>query len=481
MRDIALVCIFIGSVPFMLKRPSLGIIMWIWLSVMNPHRLTYGFAYDLQFAMATALVTFAGLLLTKEDRRLTMSPPVVLLALFTGWMCITSLFPFHDGSGYDMWSRVMKIMLMTFVAFAVIHSKKQIHWVVWAVVGSLAFYGAKGGVFTLATGGNYMVWGPGGSFIEGNNEVALAFVIAIPLMRYVQLGFKKQWQRWGMTAVMVLTAFASIGSHSRGALVAMAAMATFLWWKSRNKVVMGIALALAGIVIISFMPAEWMERMHTIRTYDEDASAQGRLNAWVMAFNMARDRFFGGGFEIYDYDTFSRYAPNPLDVHAAHSIYFQVLGEHGFIGLFLFLGVGATTWFAAGDAKRKAKGIVGLEWVGPLMDMVKVSMVGYGVGGAFLSLAYFDVPYYVAVVVVATRALVLESQKARVQDPRADRLSSRRDRFGMVPVIDDVVDAPVTPAGGAKGRPVRGTKGDWRGQGAYAKPTLALKSGEVLE
>ena len=471
MRDIALVCFFIASVPFMLKRPSLGVVMWVWLSVMNPHRLTYSFAYDLQFAMATAVITFLGLLVTKEERRLTMSTPVVVLALFTGWMCITSLFPFHPGSGFEMWSRVMKIMLMTFVAFALIHSKKQIHWVVWTIVGSLAFYGAKGGVFTLATGGNYMVWGPGGSFIEGNNEVALAFVMTIPLMRYVQLGFRRQWQRWGMTAIMLLTALAAIGSHSRGALVAMAAMASFLWWKSRNKVVMGLALALAAVVIVSFMPSEWMQRMHTIQTYDEDSSAQGRLNAWAMAFNLARDRFLGGGFEIYDFDTFGRYAPNPVDVHAAHSIYFQVLGEHGFVGLLLFLSVGACTWFAASDAKRRAKGVAGLEWVGSLMDMVKVSMVGYGVGGAFLSLAYFDVPYYVTVVVVATRALVAGSLKARVPDARSDRLS-RRDRFGMVPVTDDVVDAPVAPPRGA---------GDWRGQGAYAKPSRSLATGEVLE
>jgi putative inorganic carbon (hco3(-)) transporter len=54
MRDIALCIVFLAAVPFMLKRPSLGVIMWIWLSVMNPHRLTYGFAFDLNFAAAAA-------------------------------------------------------------------------------------------------------------------------------------------------------------------------------------------------------------------------------------------------------------------------------------------------------------------------------------------------------------------------------------------------------------------------------------------
>ena len=461
MRDIALLVFFLGCIPFMVKRPALGVVMWVWLSVMNPHRLAYGFAYNLQFAAATAAITLIALLVTKEQRRLAPTPPVVALGLFMLWICITSLFPFHDGSGYDMWSRVMKILFMTFVALAVIHSKQQIHWILWTIVGSMAFYGAKGGVFTLFHGGNYLVWGPGGSFIEGNNEVALAFVMTIPLMRYVQISLKKRWQRFAMLGIIVLTAFAAIGSHSRGALVAIAAMATFMWWKSRNKFAMGLALVTAGIVMPSFMPADWTERMHSIKAYDEDSSAQGRINAWWMAFNLAKDRPLGGGFEIYDFDTFGRYAPNPLDVHAAHSIYFQVLGEHGFFGLLLFVSIGAFTWLAAGDAKRKAKGIAELEWVRDLMDMVKVSMVGYAVGGAFLSLAYFDVPYYVLVIVVATRALVLSTVKSQVPSKRPDRLA-RADRFGTVSIVDDAVELPV--------RPMR-TPDRWRGQGAFTSGT----------
>ena len=147
--------------------------------------------------------------------------------------------------------------------------------------------------------------------------------------------------------------------------------------------------------------------------------------------------------------------PNPLDVHAAHSIYFQILGEQGFIGLFLFMSVGAFTWFAAGDAKRRAVGIPNLAWVASLVDMLKVSMIGYAVGGAFLSLAYFDVPYYVVVVAVATRELVLAAQNAR-----AARVV---DRFGSVLVGEDPAEEPA--------RPPRYVDA-WRGEGAFAKRTL---------
>jgi hypothetical protein len=38
--------------------------------------------------------------------------------------------------------------------------------------------------------------------------------------------------------------------------------------------------------------------------------------------------------------------------------------------------------------------------------MVQVSLVGYAVGGAFLSLAYFDLPYNMMVMVVLARKWV---------------------------------------------------------------------------
>ena len=145
-------------------------------------------------------------------------------------------------------------------------------------------------------------------------------------------------------ASMGLCALASLGSYSRGALLAIAAMGAFLWLKSKEKLAIGLALVLVVPVLLLAMPSQWHERMDTIKEYKADASAMGRVNAWHMATNLALDRPLGGGFQIYDAGVFARYAPVPEDIHAAHSIYFQVLGEHGFIGLFLYLALGVLTW-----------------------------------------------------------------------------------------------------------------------------------------
>jgi probable O-glycosylation ligase (exosortase A-associated) len=167
---------------------------------------------------------------------------------------------------------------------------------------------------------------------------------------------------------------------------------------------------------VAFMPAQWSQRMDTIKEYQEDDSAMGRINAWSMAFNLAKDRpLTGGGFEIYNGATFARYAPNPVDVHAAHSLYFQALGEHGFIGLGLYLLLGLLSWRTGTRIIRNTAKRPDLKWAGTLATMLQVSMIGFGVGGAFLSLLYFDVPYYLMAMMVVTDRLVTSALQAEVK------------------------------------------------------------------
>jgi probable O-glycosylation ligase (exosortase A-associated) len=266
----------------------------------------------------------------------------------------------------------------------------------------------------MTNGGNFRVWGPPGTFIGGNNEIALALIIAIPLMRYIQLSSQNRWVWHGMTVTMLLSAMAALGSYSRGALLAIAAMLALMWLKSSKKLLGGILLMLLAPLALLFMPDRWTERMDSIAQYQTDDSAMGRINAWHMAYNLAKDRFFGGGFEIAEPSVFYLYAPNPAAVHAAHSIYFQALGEHGFIGLGLYLLLGGLTWRSASWIVRQSRNDPELQWANDLAKMIQASLIGFAVGGAFLSLLYFDVPYYLMAAVVAVRALVAQRQVAPV-------------------------------------------------------------------
>jgi probable O-glycosylation ligase (exosortase A-associated) len=426
MRDILVTLIVFGSLPFIFKKPWFGMVMWIWISVMNPHSQGWGFARTYPFAAVIAGATLLSIVVTKEKKRLPMTPVTVVFILFALWMSVTSLFAIHPDQIADSWIRTYKIFGMTLVVIMLLENRKHIEWMIWTVVVSIGYYGVKGGLFTIRTGGSERVWGPAGTFIDGNNEVALAFVIVIPLMMFLRSMTTSKWGRRALVAAMILCALATLGSYSRGAALAIGAMVLFLWLKSSEKLTLGILIAIAVPTLLLFMPSQWHDRIDTINTYEQDSSAMGRINAWHMAFNLAKDRpLVGGGFQIYDPFVFARYAPVPDDVHAAHSIYFQTLGEHGFVGLFLYLVLGLLTWRTGSWVVRRTRAHASLKWAYDLATMIQVSLLGFAVGGAFLSLVYFDVPYYLMAGLVALRLIVerelkgIQQEAARPAQPSA--------------------------------------------------------------
>jgi probable O-glycosylation ligase (exosortase A-associated) len=414
MRDIIVTLLVFGALPFIFKRPYFGVLMWVWISVMNPHTQSWGFAATFPFAAMIAGITILSLIFTREPKSLPNTSFTWMLFAILLWMTVTTALAFQPEESLDMWNKVMKTMLMTFVTLMLIKTKEQVQLLIWTIVISLGYYGVKGGIFTIKTGGTELVWGPGNTFIGGNNEIALALIMTIPLMHYLQMVTQKKWVHRSLTVAMSLCAVAAIGTYSRGALLAILAMGGVLWWKSQHKARIGMLILLATPLVLVFMPDKWGARMDTINTYEQDESAQGRINAWRMTYNLAKDRpLVGGGFEIYDAPIFSLYAPDPTNVKAAHSIYFQALGEHGFVGLGLFLLLGIITWRSGAWIIRNTEKMDEYRWASDLARMIQVSLVGYAVGGAFLSLLYFDVPYYLMAAMLITRVLV--SQELRQQ------------------------------------------------------------------
>ncbi|MBK8016528.1 MAG: putative O-glycosylation ligase, exosortase A system-associated [Betaproteobacteria bacterium] len=412
MRDI-LVVILVGAIALSaLRRPWIGIIGWTWVGLMNPHKQAWGFAASLPVAAIVGGATLAGFIATKDKRGGLLIPSSSMLIVFILWMVIVWPFSFYRDAAWPMLSQILKIQLMIFVAMALIYERKQIELLVLTIVASLGYYGIKGGLFTIMTGGGHRVWGPSGTFIEGNNELALALITVIPLMRYLQLQTKIVWKRHAWSGAMFLMAASAVGSHSRGALLAIGAMTGLLIVRSRNRFGLLVLAGVAAFFLVSFMPAEWMSRMNTIQTYEEDTSAMSRLDAWTMAFNVARNNVFGGGFEMWSPATYAEYYPMARLVVVAHSIYFQVLGELGFIGLFLYLTMWGLLWLDLGSVRRSVKGDPEKQWMADLAALCQVSLIGYLIGGTFLSLAYFDLPYNLIVICVCLRRLAIKAAPA---------------------------------------------------------------------
>lgn len=411
MRDAILFLALLGVIPFILKRPVVGALAYACVGLMNPHRLTYGPAYDFPFALVLCVVTLFSLLVSREQKKLPMTATVIVLLLFIAWMTVTALFAQESTLAWLEWNRVMKTMLMVAITILTVRTVNDVKAFTVVVALSIGFWGFKGGVFTVLSAGHSRVLGPGGSYISDNNTLALALVTILPLLVFLITFTSTKWLKRGAIALALLTAIAAIGSYSRGAMLGGVAMLFFLWLKSRSKVTTGVAILLVAPLIISVMPEQWTGRMGSIDNYQEDESAMGRLNSWQFAINVANNLPLGGGFSVFTPRMFQVYAPEPQRFHVAHSIYFQVLGDHGYVGLLLFLLMFVCAWRTGKRVIRYCGERPELAWAAKLARMCQVSIIGYMTAGAFLSMPYYDLIYYIiAILVTLEKALVLAPQ-----------------------------------------------------------------------
>ncbi|UUZ51418.1 O-antigen ligase family protein [Massilia sp. B-10] len=173
---------------------------------------------------------------------------------------------------------------------------------------------------------------------------------------------------------------------------------------------LGILSVILVLTLSYFVSDEWTSRMDTIGDAHADASFMGRVVAWKLSFIMAmRHPFFGGGFKALEYlpvwtslsQDFFAYPffytgealPQMDRAHAAHSVYFQVLGDHGFAGLAIFLAMLARAFILVRKVAVLARQQASTAWIAHLATMLQLSMFAYCLGGAALSFAYFEVLY----------------------------------------------------------------------------------------
>lgn len=395
MRDIALALFIFGTIPFIFARPYLGLLVWSWIGYMNPHRLTYGFAYDFPWVMLIAVITLLSLFVSKESKRIPISTFSVLLFLFLAWAGVTTLFAVEPASAVEKLEEFAKVLVMVFVTLMLVKTRERMHMLVWVIVVSLGFYGLKGGLFTIMRGGSYHALGPPASFISDNNALALALCMALPLMRYLQLQSAKKTVRIGLGVSMVLTGVAVLGTYSRGGLIGLVIVGAALLLKSRRRIALVLVLGVVSVNAYHFMPPQWTARMGTLNDARQTDSGETRIQSWQFAANVALHRpLIGGGFNDYQNAyLWARYAPDGALQRAIHSIYFRALGEQGFPGLILFLALLASSWRNCSRVRRQTRDSPEFKWAHDLATMLQIALVAYVVSGAFLPMTYFDFTY----------------------------------------------------------------------------------------
>lgn len=405
MRDLIYHAAWIFILPLTLASVHLGVSVWIWVALLPPSDLLYGsFGIVLPFNKLVAASAFFALI-TSQTRKDFYADKLIVLILLYGLIVTISYFfsPYVSSFADLQYDKFWKELVLFFFITGVMFSQHRLHQAALMVSLAFGFVMVKEGLIFLLTVGGHKIESIG--TVGDNNGVALALLMTIPLLLYCAKYTAEHWVRIGMYVTAGLGTVTVIATYSRGGFIGMLVLGLMLLKGSRYKIRALIAVGILGVALFALAPENYLDRISTISEATSDDSFAVRLLAWKINYLLAVDHpFFGNGLyasliwqnwskHLGEATTWLFASPLVMRTFVAHSIYFQVLGDTGFVGLFLFLLILLTALVKTIQTQRIAKRDPALEWSADLARATQMSLVVYCVSGAALSLVYFELLY----------------------------------------------------------------------------------------
>ncbi len=432
MRDAMFACIWVALLPLCMMSAFVGVLIWVWVALLSPNELLMSFMSGVPFNKIVALITILLVVVSREKKQPYLDTTTTLLLLFAASATVSWLGALVSTSdGDELYQKLIKDIVLVFMITTVMTTRHRVDLLALTAVVSLGFLGVKEGLISTLTMGGHKIVGSGS--IGDNNSLATALLMAIPVNFYLARYAAVRFIRIGLLVALGLSVVTVVMTFSRGGFIGMIMLAFFMVKNSRNKLTSILLVLAAGVLVYTLAPSAWFERLNTIKDADNDGSFMGRVVAWKMSLLIALDHpFFGGGphavQNLLVWNTYKPLLPTvdfvatpPADVspHAAHSVYFEILGDTGFTGLFLFLGAVASAIWNCGWIYRRARNHPSLMWAADLARMVQVSLFLYLVTGAALSMGYFELLYIMLAIVSRCRRIVAQTLAAEARAPAA--------------------------------------------------------------
>lgn len=446
MRDLFLLALLPVLLYTMAQRAFIALGLWVWTALFFPNGWVYGIASGIRYNLLFTGVTMLGYLVLKPKPKVRLGWLGALILFFYFWTTLSTIMTMGSPPiSWEIWSRFSKIILLFLFVVLIVEKKLHIDFVLWCVVLSVGFYANLEALKFIASGGGHKIAGMAGHVLGDRNELAVAFVMTLPMCFYllIEYGQRSRIVRAGLLVTIALLVIAIVGTQSRGGFIALLALAGYMFMKTDRKVYVGVLIVVIGLIVAHFATSEWLNRINSIESADHDSSFMGRVVSWKMCFIMAMHHpFFGGGFKSLEYfpvwsdmsKEFLTYpwfytgteVPNPTSGRAAHSVYFQVLGDQGFVGLGIYLVCLVGAFRKARSVARKVLVVGAPAWIRKVAIALQLSIFGFAVGGAALSFAYFDLIFALFGLVIVLDERILP---ANTPAPAAGALAGPRGKI----------------------------------------------------
>ena len=338
------------------------------------------------------------------------------VAGLTLWMALSvpgALWP--GGAFQELVDEFGKIALMYLILLAGIRGFRDVERLAFTYLVAVGIYAAV--VLNRFSVGEEQ-WRLGALVYYDANDFATLAVMALPLGVYFMVRPRPLWRRLASAAAVICLAVTFIWAGSRGGFLALLAMGGFLLLRYRAIHIRWriLTAVLIGLVFAGTASDTYWEKMKTIVQPKDDynlTEESGRIQVWKRGLGyMAAHPLFGvgaGNFPAAE-GTLSPFARasvlRGVKWSVSHNSYIQVGAELGVPGLILFI---ATLW----SAFRALQGVQGRPTAlgrgerspppAQLGQALTASLIGYLVGGFFLSLAYRDLLFVLVALAAGMR------------------------------------------------------------------------------
>lgn len=441
MRDLFILGFLGFLVIVSFKRPWLMTLAYIYVDLVQPQRISYYLLSSIPVSLIFALAAVVFWL--TENRRLHISGLQLLLTAFLGWITATTLMSMLPEHAWIKWSAAWKAIAFGIFLPLVLTTERRIEAVLFTMVFCISSITISGGIKTLAGGGGYgtlRLLVDNNSGLYESSTIATVAIASITLILYLYRYnsiFKRNWLVKLMTAGLIFASLLiPIGTEARTGLIAMAVLGLFIFLSSRHKLRLAVAFAIVCAAAIPMLPKSFTERMSTIESHEEDQSASTRLAVWQWTLDFVKEHPLGGGFGAYRLNEGLKVEtvgtivtedgvvkPVRTEVvygaRAFHSSWFEVLGEHGYPGLLLYVTILVTmSWQLWRVYRRYRRGSERERRLSEMAKAVLMAIAIYCAGSTFVGVAFQTTLYLlIGIGISIVQLAALRAQQAAGPEP----------------------------------------------------------------
>lgn len=400
------------------SRPFVGVVTYCVLDLVRPQNIlwwAFGEASNLSLWIAAVTIISWLFHLFKNGKKFTWTLQNILMVFFLVAICFAHLFAQLKDPSLISLTRIAKMIFIFFVTVHILNSYKRIRWLILAIVFSIGYLAFRGNWQYFVLGWHGITEASFGRGVSlDNNGYATLFVMAFPVTYFLLFTEKSKYLKTVLAIVLVLLLHAILLTFSRGGFLGLAAVAIFCFLKTKKSFALILGTILFLIIGFRLAGPPVIERMTTIKTHEQDASAQGRKEAWKAGMKMMADHpLTGVGLDNFKY--LAQYY-NPEGVQServAHNAYIHIGAEAGIPSLIIYILLILSSIFDLGKLSKKFRHSKE-KWKCYYPAMIEGSLLGYVVCGMFLTLAWFELFYPIIALAVALKIVTREQVKGNL-------------------------------------------------------------------